>query len=186
MTATVATIPGYVTGTWDIDPVHSDVSFTVKHLMLSKVRGHFDRFSGEIVTGELPEDSSVTATIELDSVNTGNEMRDGDIRSENFLDVQHHPSMSYRSTAVRRDGDGYVIDGELTLHGVTRAVPLALEFNGFGPDPYGGFRSGYTATGTVNRSEFGVDINMPMDGGGVVVSDKIQLRIEIEAVLRQA
>jgi polyisoprenoid-binding protein YceI len=185
MTATLTDIPGYLAGVWDIDPIHSDVSFTARHMMVSKVRGQFRTFSGEIVTGPKFEDSSVAATIQMDSLDTNNAMRDGDIGGERFLDVANYPTMTYQSTGIRRDGQAYVVDGELTLHGVTKSVPLELELNGFGPDPYGGFRSGFTAITTINRNDFGIDTNLPMDGGGVVVSEKIQVILEIEAVLRK-
>lgn len=187
MTSAVTTaIPGYLVGTWDIDPVHSDVSFTVRHMMVSKVRGRFGTFTGEIVTGEEATDSSVTAAIDANSIDTGNEQRDGHIRSADFFDVENHPQWTYRSTGVRVDGGDLVVDGELTIKGVTRPVPLTLEANGFGPDPYGGTRAGFSATTTINRNDFGVDISMPLDGGGVVVSEKVQITLEIEAVLRQA
>jgi polyisoprenoid-binding protein YceI len=183
MTQASATIPGYLTGTWQIDNVHSDVSFTVRHMMVSKVRGNFTEFQGTIVTAEDPTASTVTATIKLDSINTNNEQRDGHIRSADFFDTAQHPEMTYTSTAVRADGDGWVIDGELALHGVTKSVPLELELNGFGPDPYGGTRAGFSAKAEINRRDFGIDISMPLDGGGVVVGDKITISLEIEAVL---
>jgi polyisoprenoid-binding protein YceI len=179
-------IPGYVAGTWDIDPIHSDVSFTVRHMMVSKVRGHFAKFSGEIITGETLTGSSVTATIEADSIQTGQEQRDAHIRSADFFDAEQHPQWTYRSTGVRVDGDDIVVEGDLTIKGVTRQVPLALEVNGFGPDAYGGVRAGFTATTTIDRNDFGVDIKLPMDGGGVVVGDKVQITLEIEGVLRQS
>jgi polyisoprenoid-binding protein YceI len=185
-TAAPTQIPGYVAGTWDIDPVHSDVSFTVRHMMVSKVRGRFANFAGEIVTGADLTGSSVTATIEADSIQTGNDQRDAHVRSADFFDVENHPRWTFRSTGVRVDGDEIVVDGELTIKGVTRQVPLALEVNGFGPDAYGGVRAGFSATTTIDRNDFGVDIKMPMDGGGVVVSDKVQIALEIQAVLRQA
>jgi polyisoprenoid-binding protein YceI len=185
-TAQTTTVPGYLTGTWDIDPVHSDVSFTVRHMMVSKVRGRFARFAGEIVTGEEPGASSVTATIEADSIDTGNEQRDGHIRSADFFDVENHPRWTFRSTGVRTTDDGLVVDGELTLKGVTRPVALALEVNGFGPDAFGGTRAGFSASTTIDRNDFGVDIKMPMDGGGVVVGDKVQINLEIQGVLRQS
>jgi polyisoprenoid-binding protein YceI len=186
-TATTTThIPGYTAGTWDIDPVHSDVSFTVRHMMVSKVRGRFGTFSGEITTGADLTGSAVTATIEVDSITTGNDQRDGHIRSADFFDVENHPRWTFRSTGVRADGDEIVLDGELTIKGVTRTVPLTLEVNGFGPDAYGGVRAGFSATTTIDRNDFGVDIKMPMDGGGVVVGDKVQIALEIEAVLRQS
>jgi polyisoprenoid-binding protein YceI len=192
MTAPTRTqIPGYVVGTWDIDPVHSDVSFTVRHMMVSKVRGRLGAFSGEIVTAPQFTDSVVTATVDASSVDTGNAQRDGHIRTADFFEVENHPTWSFRSTAIRPDGgdaeDGsWALDGELTIKGVTRPVTFSLEVNGFGPDAYGGIRAGFSATTTINRSDFGVDISMPLDGGGVVVSEKVQVALEIEAVLRQS
>lgn len=183
MATSTVQLPGFLAGRWDIDPVHSDVSFTVRHMMVSKVRGSFRAFSGQIVTGESLLDSSVTAEIDLDSIDTNNAQRDGHIRSADFLDVSTYPTMSYRSTGVREDGDGYIVDGELTLHGVTRPVPLTLEVNGFGPDPYGGVRAGFSARTEINRRDFGIDITMPLDGGGVVLGDKVQINLEIQAVL---
>jgi polyisoprenoid-binding protein YceI len=181
---TLTGIPGYVAGTWSIDPVHSEVGFAARHMMVSKVRGRFRTFSGQLVTGEDPLDSSVTAEIDMSSIDTGNEQRDGHIRSADFFEVENHPTMTYRSTGVRRQGDGFVLDGELTIKGVTRQVPLSLELNGFGPDPYGGTRAGFSATGEINRSDFGVSFNAAMETGGVVVSEKITLHLEIEAVLQ--
>jgi polyisoprenoid-binding protein YceI len=181
---TLTGIPGYVAGTWSIDPVHSEVGFAARHMMVSKVRGRFRTFSGQLVTGKDPLDSSVTAEIDMSSIDTGNEQRDGHIRSADFFEVENHPTMTYRSTGVRRQGDGFVLDGELTIKGVTRQVPLNLELNGFGPDPYGGTRAGFSATGELNRSDFGVSFNAVMETGGAVVSDKITLHLEIEAVLQ--
>jgi polyisoprenoid-binding protein YceI len=185
MTSTVATIPGYLTGTWQIDPVHSDVSFSVRHMMVSKVRGHFSEFTGTIVTAENPAESSVTAEIALSSLDTRNAQRDEHVRSADFFDVEQYPTMTYRSTSLTQDGDAWTLDGELTLHGVTRSVPLHLELNGFTADPYGGQRAGFSATAEINRRDFGIDISVPMDGGGVVVGDKISITLEIEAVLNQ-
>jgi len=177
-------IPGYVAGTWSIDPVHSEVGFAVRHMMVSKVRGKFRTFSGEIVTGENPLDSSVTAQIDLTSIDTGNEQRDAHIRSADFFEAETYPTMTYRSTGARRHGDGYILDGKLTLKGVTKDVPLSLELNGFGPDPYGGTRAGFTATAEINRRDFGVNFAAVMETGGAVVSDKVTIQLEIEAVLQ--
>ena len=177
-------IPGYTAGTWTIDPVHSEVGFTVRHMMVSKVRGKFTGFSGEIVTGADLLDSSVTADIELGSITTGNEQRDAHLRSADFFEVDKTPVMSYRSTSVRQQGSGYVLDGQLTLKGVTRDVPLSLELNGFGPDAYGGTRAGFSATAEISRGDFGVNWNAAIEGGGVVVSDKVTIQLEIEAVLQ--
>jgi polyisoprenoid-binding protein YceI len=182
--APTTTVPGYVAGTWTIDPVHSEVGFAVRHMMVSKVRGKFKTFSGELVTGENPLDSSVTAEIDLASIETGAEQRDDHIRSADFFEVETYPTMTYRSTGVRADGDDYVVDGELTLKGVTKQVPLTLELNGFGPDPYGGTRAGFTATTEINRRDFNVNFSAPMQNGGMVVADKVTIHLEIEAVLK--
>ena len=183
-TSTLTGIPGYVAGTWTIDPVHSEVGFTARHMMVSKVRGRFRAFSGQIVTGTRPIDSSVTAEIDLSSIDTGNEQRDAHIRSADFFEVETYPAMTYRSTGVRPHGDGYVLDGKLTLKGVTKDVPLKLEIDGFGPDAYGGTRAGFTATGEINRRDFGVNFTAVMETGGAVVSDKVSLHLEIQAVLQ--
>jgi polyisoprenoid-binding protein YceI len=186
MTITQAeTIPGYVAGTWSIDASHSEIGFSVRHMMVSKVRGRFAKFSGELVTTPDVLGSSVTAEIDLASIHTGNEQRDGHIRSADFFDVENHPLMTYRSTGLRADGDEYVLDGELTLKGVTKSVPLTLEVNGFGPDAFGGTRSGFTATGEINRQDFGVSWNAALETGGVVLSDKITIHLEIEAILQK-
>jgi polyisoprenoid-binding protein YceI len=185
MTGTATELPGYLAGTWTIDPAHSDVAFSVRHLMISTVRGHFTRFHGEILTAQDPLDSRVDATIDLVSIDTGNPQRDQDLRSANYLDVATHPEMTYRSTSVRRTGDGFLVQGELSLHQVTRPVPLALQVNGFTPDPFGDTRAGFSATAELNRRDFGITTNMPMDGGGVVIGDTIQIVIEIEAILQQ-
>jgi polyisoprenoid-binding protein YceI len=185
-TPTLTRIPGYVAGTWDIDPVHSDVSFSVRHMMVSKVRGRFASFTGEIVTAPDFADSTAAVTLDAASVDTGNAQRDGHLRSADFFAVDEHPTWEFRSTGIRAGNDGYLLDGELTIKGATRPVTFALEVNGFGPDAYGGTRAGFSATATVSRSDFGVDIAMPLDGGGVVVSDKVQIALEIQGVLRQA
>jgi polyisoprenoid-binding protein YceI len=149
-------IPGYVAGTWEIDPVHSEVGFTARHMMVSKVRGRFTVF----------------------------EQRDQHIRSADFFEVDKYTTMTYRSTGLRAEGDHYILDGELSLKDVTKQVPLKLELNGFGPDPFGGTRAGFTATAEINRRDFGVNFSAPMETGGVVVSDKIGIELEIEAVLK--
>jgi polyisoprenoid-binding protein YceI len=185
---TVTEIPGYVTGTWTIDPVHSDIGFVIRHLMVSKVRGHFTRFEGTFVTAADPLESSVTATIDLTSIDTANQQRDDHIRSADFFEVEKYPTMTYRSTGIRPDGENFVLDGELTLKGVTLPVPLALELNGFGPDPFAadpstGARAGFTATGEINRTDFGISFNGPIPGGGVALGEKVQIVLEIEAAL---
>jgi polyisoprenoid-binding protein YceI len=183
-TGTATLIPGYVAGTWSIDPVHSEVGFVARHMMVSKVRGRFRSFSGQLVTAENPLESSVTAEVELASIDTGSEQRDNHIRSADFFEVETHPTMTFRSTGIRPAGDGFVLEGELTLKGVTRQVPFKLELGGFGPDPYGGTRAGFTATAEINRRDFGVNFTAVMETGGAVVSDKVTVHLEIEAVLQ--
>ena len=178
-----ATIPGYVAGTWNVDTTHSEIGFSVRHMMVSKVRGKFNTFSATIVTGAEPSGSSVTAEIDLSSIDTGNEQRDGHLKSADFFEVDKHEKMTYQSTSVTADGSDWTVNGDLTLHGVTKSVPLKLELNGITPDPYGNTRAGFTATGEISRGDFGIEFNMPMDGGGVVVGDKIQINIEVEAIL---
>ena len=187
MTTTQAgAIPGYLAGTWAIDTVHSEVGFSVRHMMVSKVRGKFTKFSGEIVTAEDPLASSVTAEIDLASIDTGNEQRDGHLRSIDFFDVENHPLMTYRSTGLRILDDGYVLDGDLTIRGVTKSVPLTLEINGFGPDAFGGTRVGFTATGEINRQDFGVSWNAALEAGGFTLGDEVTISIDLQVQLQQA
>ncbi len=178
-------IPGYLVGTWKADPVHSEIAFSVRRLMISKTRGRFTSYDVTIVTSEDPLGSSVTATIDLASIDTGNEQRDNHLRSADYFGVEKYPTMSYRSTGIRQTDDGWVIDGELTLHGITRQVPLAVEVNGFSSDQWGGQRAGFSATAQINRRDFGIDLTIPMDGGGVGVGDEVSISLEIEAVLQK-
>jgi polyisoprenoid-binding protein YceI len=182
-TTTKQIIPGYIPGAWTIDPVHSEIGFSVRHMMVSKVRGKFTIFSGDIVTGENPLDSSATATIDLSSIDTGSADRDNHLRSADFFEVDAHKTMTFRSTGVRRDGDDYVLDGELTLKAVTKPISLHVELGGFGADPNGAMRAGFTAVGQIDRSDFGVNFNMALETGGVVVGDRVDIHLEIEAVL---
>ncbi|GAB2862824.1 YceI family protein [Actinoallomurus bryophytorum] len=178
-------IPDYLTGTWKADPVHSEIAFSAHHLMVSKIRGRFTGYDVTIVTSEDPLTSSVTATIDLASIDTGYRSRDDHLRSADYLEVERYPTMGYRSTGIRRTGDGWAVDGDLTLHGVTRQVPLAVEVNGFTPDPFGGQRAGFSATTRIDRRDFGIDLVLPLDGGGVVVGDKVSISLEIQAVLQK-
>jgi polyisoprenoid-binding protein YceI len=185
VSSTVTAIPGLVAGTWNIDPTHSEVSFTVRHLMVSKVRGLFTKFEGQITVADSLLDSAVTATVDMNSISTREEARDNHIRSADFFEVEKYPTMTFRSTAIRPDGGDYVLVGDLTIKGNTREVEFTLEFNGVSPDPWGGTRAGFTAATEINRKDFGVDIHMPMDGGGVVVGDKVKINLEVEAVLQK-
>ena len=184
MTEQPAGIPGYIVGTWDIDPVHSHIGFVARHLMVSKVRGNFTRFEGQIVTAASLLESSAMVTVDASSLDTGNEARDNDVKGKNFLDAAHHPAMTFQSTGVHRSGDDLIMTGDLTIKGVTRLVELGIEVHGFGSDPYGGTRAGFTATCELYRSDYGITANTLLPTGGVVVSDNIQLVLDVEASLR--
>lgn len=182
MTASVAT--ALSAGTWAIDPVHSSVNFSVRHLVVSKVRGSFESFGGAIVVAE-DGTPSVTATIEVGSIDTRNEQRDAHVRSADFFDAEQYPTATFVSTDVRADGDDYVLDGDFTLKGVTKPVSLKLEFNGVNPGMGHGEVAGFEASVVLNRKDFGIDIDMPLETGGAVVGDKVTITLEIEA-LKQA
>jgi polyisoprenoid-binding protein YceI len=169
------------TGTWAIDPVHSSVGFSVRHLMVSKVRGIFERFSGAIVIAS-DGTPSVTADIAVDSINTGNEQRDTHIKSADYFDAEKHPIASFRSTHVRADGDNYVLDGEFTLRGITKPVSLSLEFNGINPGIGQGEVAGFEASVELNRKDFRINADIPLENGGLAVGEKVSITLQIEAI----
>lgn len=181
---TTAAATGLTAGTWAIDPVHSSISFSVRHLVVSKVRGTFGAFSGAITIAE-DGTPAVTAEIDVDSLHTGNEQREAHLKSADFFDVEKFPTASFRSTGVQAKGDDYVLDGEFTLKGITKPISLALEFNGVNPGMGHGEVAGFEASVVLNRKEFGIDIDMPLETGGAVVGDKVTVTLEIEA-LKQA
>jgi polyisoprenoid-binding protein YceI len=182
--APVAVASDLSAGTWAIDPAHSSINFSVRHLMVSKVRGNFETFSGAIVVAE-DGTPSVTAEIAVDSIRTGNEQRDAHVKAADFFDVEKYPTASFASTGVRKDGEKYVIDGEFTLRGVTKPVELKLEFNGVNPGMGHGEVAGFEASVVLNRKDFGIDLEMPLETGGTVIGDKVAITLEIEA-LKQA
>lgn len=170
-------------GTWVLDPTHTEIGFTVRHLM-SKVRGKFEAFEGSIVTAENITDSKATATIKLDSINTSTPDRDAHLRSTDFFGVDENPEMSFESTGVSVAGDDYTVTGNLTIKGVTKPVELAVEFLGEGQDPWGGTRVGVEATTQISRKAFGIDFNIPLEGDKLMIGDKISIHITAEAVLQ--
>jgi polyisoprenoid-binding protein YceI len=172
---------GVQAGTWTIDPSHSEIGFTARHLM-SKVRGLFEKFEGQIVTGDQP---SATATIDLNSINTRDENRDAHLRSGDFFDVENSGPMTFRSTKVEPGGTGLLVTGDLTLKGVTKPVTLDVEYLGSETDPWGGTRAGFEGTTQISRKEWGVNFNVPMDGGRLLVGDKIDIVVAVQAVLQQ-
>ncbi|MCZ0730375.1 YceI family protein [Mycolicibacterium iranicum] len=178
MTTATTQLPA---GTWAIDPVHSSITFSARHLVVSKVRGGFDDFSGAITVAE-DGTPSVSAEIAVGSVNTRNEQRDAHLKAADFFDVENFPTATFVSTAVRPDGDNYVLDGDFTLKGVTRPISLTLEFNGVNPGMGHGEVAGFEASVVLNRKDFGISFDAPLETGGAVVGDKVTITLEIEAL----
>jgi len=174
---------GWVAGTWTIDPAHTTVGFAVRHLM-SRVRGTFGEVSGQIVTAPEPSACTAAAEIALSSVSTGNEMRDNHLRSADFFDVERHPVMSFASTALRPADGSWVLSGDLTIRDVTRPVELEAEFLGTDPTGLQGeTRIGFSARGTISRRDFGITVGLAADGTKIIVGDKVDLTLDIEAFL---
>jgi polyisoprenoid-binding protein YceI len=170
--------------TWGIDLVHSSIGFTVRHLVVSKVRGRFTRWTGTIRMDENDlARAQVDIAIEPASVDTGVEQRDNHLKSPDFFDVEKYPTMTFKSTRVEKAKDGTLsLVGELTMHGATRPVTLEVEYAGSQKDPWGGIRTGFSARATLDRKEFGLTYNQLLETGGVVVGEKVDIDIEVEAV----
>jgi polyisoprenoid-binding protein YceI len=176
---------GIPTGTWDIDPSHSSVDFSVRHMMVSKVRGRFSAFAGTITIADEPLASTASVTIDPNSIDTRDAKRDDHLRSADFFDVASHPEIMFRSTSVEPAGDDFRLHGDVTIKGVTRPVMLDVEVGGVAQDPWGGTRVGFHASGTLNRSDFGLEWNAALETGGVLVGDKITLDLDVEATLQR-
>ena len=173
-------------GTWALDPTHTEVSFTARHLMVTKVRGRFPVQSGTITIEENPLLSSVVAVIDVAGVNSGEPGRDDHLRNADFFEVDKHPVITFRSTKVEDAGGGdYKVTGDLTIKEVTRPVTLDLEYLGTIDSPFGDTRAGFSASTEISRKDWGITFNMALEGGGVVVGDKIKLNIEAEAILQK-
>jgi polyisoprenoid-binding protein YceI len=177
-------LPGV--GSWDIDPGHADVAFTGRHFMVTKVRGRFTDVRGAIHVGENINDSRVEVTIGMASVTSGSDVRDDHLRSAELFDVDQYPEATFRSTRVDWRGDRGTVHGDLTIHGVTRNVPLEVVFEGHVRDPWGGDRAIFSATSQVNREDFGITWNVALEAGGVLVSKDVRISIDIETVLQPA
>jgi polyisoprenoid-binding protein YceI len=184
MTLTAESIPGYKAGTWIVDPSHSEVSFSVRHLMISKVRGKFGSFSATILTAENPADTKITAAAQVASIDTNDEGRDKHLRENDFFDAANHPNLEFASTSVAAAGSDYKVMGDLTLRGVTKPVEFDLEFGGFATDPYGNYKLAATVTGEINREDFGLVWNTALETGGVLVGEKVTITIELQAALQ--
>jgi polyisoprenoid-binding protein YceI len=185
MTTITEAHPGYIAGTWKLDPAHSKVSFTVKHLMISKVRGTFDSFDVTIVTAEKPKDTTIEAVIDVASVNTGQPDRDNHLRTSDFFLVEEHPQMTFTSTSIEVKDADFTVHGNLTLRGVTRPVTLKGEVGGVLVDGYGLTRAGATASTKINRHDFGVSWNTALEAGGVTLGDDVKIEIDLEVVLQK-
>lgn len=177
-------IPGYKPGTYDLDSSHSDVIFEVRHMMISKVRGKFVVKEATLELPENPLDARVEATADVSSLDTNDERRDGHLRSADFFDVENHPSMSFVSTGVREEAGGLVVDGDLTIKGVTRPAIFSLEIGGFGTDPWGNYKAGATAEATINREDFGLNWNAALETGGVLVGKDVKITLDLQGTLR--
>jgi polyisoprenoid-binding protein YceI len=169
-------------GIWNIDPSHTAVTFVARHLVITKVRGKFGEVNGALTIAGDKLTSSVEATIEMASVTTGDDGRDGHLKSADFFDVETYPNMTFVSTGIRGDGAEYVLTGDLTIKGVSKSAELDLEFEGVSPDPWGATRVGFSATGEINRRDFGLDFDVKLDTGGALVGEKIKIEIEAQAV----
>ena len=180
LTAGTTEIPA---GTWRIDPSHSQIGFSVRYLGLSRVRGRFEDYAGSIVVGNRPEETVIQATIQTASINTGDAKRDGHLRSADFFDVERHPTLEFHSTSLRPDGDSWAVEGELTLHGVTRPVTISAEVEGIGPDPWGNERMAFSGRTEIDRGDFGLNWNQALETGGVLVGKKVSIELDIQAVL---
>ncbi len=169
---------------WNFDAVHSTVGFSVRHLMISKVVGYFRTWSGTLLTDETaPANSRVEVKIEAASIDTKEPQRDDHLRSPDFLDAQKFPTISFRSTSVEKlSDDHFKVTGDFTIRDVTRQVVLDTEYFGRQKDPWGGERAGFSSKTSIDRREFGLTFNMPLDGGGFVVGDKVDINLEIQAV----
>jgi polyisoprenoid-binding protein YceI len=169
--------------TYAIDPSHSEIGFAVPHLMISKVRGHFTGFTGTVQLGDnglIPV--KIEGSVDARTVFTREEKRDAHLRSADFFDVENFPSISFKSTSVTGSGSEFTVVGDLTLHGTTKSVTLKGHVGGQTTDPWGNDRVAYSATGTLNRTDFGINFNAPLGTGGVMLGEDVTMTLEIQAV----
>ena len=169
-------------GNWQIDRSHTSVEFVARHLMIAKVRGRFTDVAGTIEIGDVPEQSSAHVTIQAASIATGDDGRDAHLRSADFLDVERFPTLEFHSSKVTKEGSQWLLAGDLTIRDATRPVVLEVEFDGAATDPWGNSKIAFTATTQVNREDFGLTWNAPLEAGGVVVGPKVRIDLNVEAV----
>jgi polyisoprenoid-binding protein YceI len=169
-------------GVWNVDPTHSRIGFTVRHLMVSKVRGNFGTFTGTLTIAADPLASKVEASADVSTIATGDDTRDGHLKTGDFFDVENFPTITLVSTGIEGAGSDYVMHTDVTIKGVTNSVDFELEFEGVGPDPWGGTRAGFSAAAEISRKDWGLEYNMVLETGGVVIGDKVKIQLDVEAV----
>jgi polyisoprenoid-binding protein YceI len=172
-------------GVYDLDQAHTTVEFIARHLMITKVRGRFNSFSGTVTVAEAPEESSVEVTIDAASVHTGQDQRDEHLRSADFFESEKYPTLAFKSTSVKLDGDGWKVAGDLTVRDVTRPVVLDVEFDGANTTPWGTQAVAFSASTEIDREDWGLTYNQALETGGVVVGKKVRIELNVEAILRQ-
>lgn len=171
------------TGTWVIDPTHTTIGFSARHAMVAKVRGNFAEFAGSFtLDGSNPAASRAELTVETASIDTRNADRDGHLKSADFLDVENFPKLTFTSTSVSGSGEKFTVTGDLTIHGVTKSVPVQFELLGVSTDPWGGIRIGFEGSTEISRKEFGLVWNAALETGGVLVGDTVKIELDVEAV----
>jgi len=175
-------LPEIPPGVWSVDPVHSHVGFIARHMMIARVHGAFRDFSAEVTVGENPLDSKVKAVVKTDSVDTGNADRDAFVKSNDFFDVAQFPEMTFESTGFAADGDKYTMTGDLTINGITKPVTFDVEFDGYTGDPWNNHRAGVYAQATVNRNDWGITWNAPLESGGLMLNEKVKLELDLQMV----
>ncbi|WP_100813802.1 YceI family protein [Microbacterium lacus] len=182
-TAALTEFPGYKAGTWTLDPSHSEVQFSVRHMMISKVRGTFGVKSATLTAPENPLEATVEATVDVASVDTKDEGRDNHLRSADFFDTETYPTMEFRSTGVRIENGDFLVDGDLTIKGITKPVTFDFDFGGFGTDPWGNYKAGATAKTVINREDFGLTWNAALETGGVLVGKDVTIELDLQGSL---
>lgn len=173
----------HTTGTWTIDPTHTTIGFSARHAMVAKVRGNFGEFSGTFtLDGDNPASSATELTAMTSSIDTRNPARDAHLKSADFLDVESFPTLTFTSTSVSGAESAFVVTGDLTIHGVTKSVPVTFELLGVSTDPWGGIRIGFEGSTEISRKDFGLVWNTALETGGVLVGDTIKINLDVEAV----
>jgi polyisoprenoid-binding protein YceI len=169
-------------GTWTVDATHSSVGFVARHLMVTKVRGRFASFNGTVTVADDPLRSKVEATVDMASVTTGDAGRDGHLQNGDFFETDKYPTMKFVSTDIVAKGSEYVLKGDLTIKDVTKPVAFELEFDGVATDPWNNTKAGFSAETEINRKDFGLDWNVALDAGGVLVGEKVKIQLDVQVV----